>query len=121
MSLNKFQFIGNLTRDTEVQYPSNSEPCGIFNLGVNQTWRDADGNKKEKSNFFRIKCWGKTAENAGKYLGKGSKVFIEGRIENTEYEKAGQTVYGTDFVADYIEYLETKPPGGRSRAPASGE
>jgi single-strand DNA-binding protein len=106
VSLNKFQFIGNLTRDTEVRYT----PGG-----------DAEGVKQEKSNFFRVKCWGKTAENAGKYLGKGSKVFVEGRIENTEHQKDGQTVYGTDFVAEYIEYLETKTPGGRNSAPANGE
>lgn len=70
MSLNKFQFIGNLTRDSEVRYTPNSDARAVFDLGVNQTWRDSAGQKQEKSNFFRIKCWGKTAENAGKYLGK---------------------------------------------------
>ena len=80
-----------------------------------------EGQVKEKVTYLDIIVWGKTAENAGKYLGKGSKVFIEGRIENTEHQKDGQTVYGTDFVADYIEYLETKAPGGRSGTPASGE
>lgn len=121
MSLNRFQFIGNLTRDSEVKDTHGGDARGLFDLGVNQTWRDSEGKKQEKSNFFRIKCWGKTAENAGKYLGKGSKVFVEGRIENTEHQKDGQTVYGTDFVADYIEYLETKAPGGRSGSPVAGE
>lgn len=90
----------------------------FFFLGVNQSWRDAEGKKQEKSNFFRIKAWGKTAENAGKYLGQGSKVFVEGRIENTEHVKEGQTIYGTDFVAEYIEYLDTKAPGNGGKGSA---
>ena len=116
MSLNKFQFIGNLTRDTELRYTPGGDPRSLFSLGVNQTWYDSEGQKQEKSNFFRIKAWGKTAENAGKYLGKGSKVYVEGHIENTEHQKDGQTIYGTDFVAEYIEYLDTKKPSGQSPA-----
>ncbi len=121
MSLNKFQFIGNFTHDTEVRYTLGGDARGLFDLGVNQTWRDADGKKQEKSNFFRIKLWGKTAENAGKYLGKASKVFVEGRIENTEHKKNGQTVYGTDFVAEYIEYLKTKTLSARGGIPGNDE
>ncbi|HEV2618623.1 MAG TPA: single-stranded DNA-binding protein [Acidobacteriaceae bacterium] len=117
MSLNRFQFIGNLTRDTEVRHTSNGTAAGVFDVAVTQQWRDNDGNKQEKTNFFRIKTWDKTAENAGKYLGKGSKVYVEGRIENTEYQKDGQTVYGTDFVAEYVQYLDTKGPGGRQGEP----
>lgn len=89
MGLNRLQFIGKLTRDTEIRYTPGGDARAVFYLGVNQTWRDAEGVKQEKSNFFRIKCWGKTAENAGKYLGKGSEVFIEGRIENTEHQNDG--------------------------------
>ena len=55
---------------------------------------------------------GGLAENAGKYLGKGSKVFVQGRIEPTKYEKDGKTEYGFDFIAEEIEYLDTKAPGG---------
>jgi single-strand DNA-binding protein len=77
VSLNKFQFIGNLTRDSDVRYTPGSDARAVFDLGVNQTWRDSAGQKREKCNFFRIKCRGKTAENTGKLLDKGSKVFIE--------------------------------------------
>ena len=120
MSHNQFQFIGNLTRDTDVRHSENSARA-VFDLAVNRVWRDRAGEKKEQTDFFRIKSFAGLAENAGKYLGKGSKVFVEGRIENTEHQKEGQTVYGTDFVAEYIEYLETKTPGGRNSAPANGE
>jgi single-strand DNA-binding protein len=69
--------------------------------------------KKEQTDFFRIKSFAGLAENAGKYLGKGSKVFVQGRIEPTKFEKDGQTEYGFDFIADVIEYLDTKEPGGK--------
>jgi single-strand DNA-binding protein len=113
MSHNQFQFIGNLTRDAELHHGGNSARA-VFDLAVNRVWRDRDGEKKEQTDFFRVKSFGAIAENAGKYLGKGSKVFVQGRVETTKYEKAGKTEYGIDFIADVIEYLETKAPeGGR--------
>ena len=86
MSHNLFQFIGNLTRDTDVRHSENSARA-VFDLAVNRVWRNAAGAKQEQTDFFRIKSFGGLAENAGKYLGKGSKVFVQGRIEPTKYEK----------------------------------
>jgi single-strand DNA-binding protein len=110
MSHNLFQFIGNLTRDTEFRQSETSKRA-VFDLAVNRTWRDASGEKKEATDFFRIKSFASLAENAGKYLGKGSKVFVQGRIEPTKYEKGDKTEYGFDFIAEQIEYLDTKAPG----------
>lgn len=112
MSHNQFQFIGNLTRDTDVRHSENSARA-VFDLAVNRVWRDRAGEKKEQTDFFRIKSFAGLAENAGKYLGKGSKVFVQGRIEPTKFEKDGQTEYSFDFIADVIEYLDTKEPGGK--------
>ena len=112
MSHNQFQFIGNLTRDTDVRHSENSVRA-VFDLAVNRVWRDRAGEKKEQTDFFRIKSFAGLAENAGKYLGKGSKVFVQGRIEPTKFKKDGQTEYGFDFIADVIEYLDTKEPGGK--------
>ncbi|WP_246737183.1 single-stranded DNA-binding protein [Methylobacterium sp. DB0501] len=84
--------------------------CGGFRYI--RCWRNAAGAKQEQTDFFRIKSFGGLAENAGKYLGKGSKVFVQGRIEPTKYEKDGKTEYGFDFIAEEIEYLDTKAPGG---------
>ncbi|MEX3583571.1 MAG: single-stranded DNA-binding protein [Burkholderia sp.] len=121
MSVNKFQFIGNLTRDADVRYTGNDRTIGTFDLAVTDEWRDSKGEKQEKTNFFRIKTWDKTAENAGKYLGKGSQVYVEGRIENTKFEKNGETVYGMDFIADYVQYLRTKAPGSRQSDQQPGD
>ena len=111
MTVNRFQFIGNLTRDADVQSTPGSRARGILDIAVTDTWRDGNGQKQEKTNYFRLKCWEALAENAGKYLGKGSKVYVEGRLENTEHDRDGQKIYGIDFVLEQIDYLATKPPG----------
>ena len=113
MSHNQFQFIGNLTRDTDVRHSENSSSRAIFDLAVNRVWRNSSGEKQEQTDFFRIKAFSALAENAGKYLGKGSKVFVQGRVEPTKFEKEGKTEYGIDFIAEQIEYLDTKAPGGQ--------
>lgn len=110
MSVNKFLFTGNLTRDAELSTTSGGRARGRVRLAVNDGWTDGQGERQERASFFSITVWGKDAENAAKYLGKGSKVFIEGRIESTEYEKDGQKVYGNDFVATNIDYLDTREP-----------
>lgn len=109
MSHNLFQFIGNLIRDTEFRQSETSKRA-VFDMAVNRTWRGEGGEKKEATDFFRIKSFASLAENAGKYLGKGSKVFVQGRIEPTKYEKGDKTEYGFDFIAEEIEYLDTKAP-----------
>jgi single-strand DNA-binding protein len=115
MSHNQFQFIGNLTRDADVRQSENGGGSrAMFDLAVNRTWRGQNGERQEVADFFRVKCFNALADNAGKYLGKGSKVFVQGRIEPTKFEKEGKMEYGFDFIADKIEYLDTKEPGQRS-------
>ena len=108
MSLNRFQFTGNLTRDPELNHGGSGKAVATLQLANNQIWYGADGQKQEKANFFRIKAFDKAAENHAKFLRKGSKIYVEGRIESTEYEKEGASVYGFDFIADYVEYLDGK-------------
>ena len=111
MSHNLFQFIGNLTRDTKLrQSDSGGGSWATFDLAVDRTWRDQSGSRHDASDFFRIKCFNALADNAGKYLGKGSKVFVQGRIEPTKSEKDNRTDYGFDFIAEKITYIETKSP-----------
>jgi single stranded DNA-binding protein (ssb) len=113
VSHNQFQFIGNLTRDADVRHSESGSSRAIFDLAVNRVWRNSSGEKQEQTDFFRIKAFSALAENAGKYLGKGSKVFVQGRVEPTKFEKEGKTEYGIDFIAEQIEYLDTKAPGGQ--------
>ena len=111
MSLNKFSFIGNLTKDTEVTYTAKGTARATIDMAINQVWYDDQQNKQERADFFRIKCFGKMATNAGQYLGKGSKIYAEGKIHQVKYDKDGQTIYGIEFVADIMDWLVVKNPG----------
>ncbi|EMR9609659.1 single-stranded DNA-binding protein [Salmonella enterica] len=110
-SLNRFQFIGNLTKDTELRSKPEQTPLATFDIAVNGSYKDQQSNEvKEYTDYFHIKVWGKAAENAVKYLGKGSQVFVEGVIRNTQYTVEDQKRYGTDYIADTIQFLKTKDP-----------
>ena len=109
MSHNQFQFIGNLTREVATRKAANGKTVADIDIAVNESWTDKETNeKKEKVNYFRITAWGKTAENAAQYLGKGSSVFVQGQIENNNYDKGGEMVYSFQFVADTVRFLSKK-------------
>ncbi|AVA16150.1 single-stranded DNA-binding protein [Sphingopyxis sp. MG] len=111
MGLNKFLFTGNLTRDAEIASTTGDRARAHIRIAVNDAWTDEQGQRHERANFFNITVWGSDAENAAKYLGKGSLIFVEGRLASTEWEKDGEKRYGTDFVATHIQYVDTKKPG----------
>jgi single-strand DNA-binding protein len=116
MSIGEFEFIGNLTRDIDVRYTGNGLAFAVFDLTLCNEWRDGSGPEP----FVRIKTWGKTAENAGKYLGKGSLVYVQGRVVNTEYEKDGEKGYRMDFIADSVRDLSAKVRGSRQPEQQAG-
>lgn len=86
-SLNRVFLIGNLTRNTEIRYtPSGSAVCE-FGIAVNRRFVQANGAEKDETCFIDIVVWGKQAENANRYLQKGSSVFIEGRLVYDQWEE----------------------------------
>lgn len=110
MDLNRFHFTGNLTKDAELATTSGDRARGRIRIAVNHEWTDGQGQRQERVNFFSIILWGKDAENAAKYLGKGSSIYVEGRLESSEYEKDGKKVYSTDLIASWVKYLDTRKP-----------
>lgn len=104
--MNIVTLIGNLTKDPEVRYTTGNNPLAIckFTIATN----DGYGEKKESS-FIPVTVFGKSAANCEKYLAKGSKVAVNGRIQTGSYEKDGRTVYTTDVIANSVEFLNTKP------------
>lgn len=95
---------GNLTKDPEVRYPTGEKQTAIcrFGLANNEGYGD-----RKQTNFLNVVVFGKIAENCEKYLKKGSKVAVMGRIQTGSYEKNGQKVYTTDVVAQNVEFLST--------------
>lgn len=97
--MNKFIFVGRLTKDPETKQVSETMNKTEFSIAV-----DREGTKEV--DFIDIITWGKTAENCAKFIAKGSLVLCEGRVQKRKYEnKEGKTVNVTDFVADKVKFL----------------
>ena len=111
--MNSVQLIGRLTRDPDVRYTSGSQMAvATFVLAIDRPTRQGE---EKKADFPRITVFGKQAETCEKYLVKGRKVAVEGRIQTGSYQnKDGNTVYTTDVVANRVEFLEW---GDRNAAP----
>lgn len=109
MSLNRAQLIGNLTRDPELRQTSGGRTVANFGIATNRRWTGSDGQKQEKTEFHNIVVWGKLAEICGQYLRKGSKIYIDGRIETRDWEgEDGVKRYRTEIVADNMIMLDRK-------------
>lgn len=100
--MNIVALIGNLTRDPEVRY-SHDMAIASFSIAINRP-RKKDGSEGG-ADFPRITVFGKQAENCERFLHKGSKVSITGRIQTGSYEKDGQRIYTTDVIADRVGFL----------------
>lgn len=111
-SLNKFIGMGNLTRDPEVRYMPNGEAVANFSIAINESRKDKAGVKQEKVEFVNIVMYRKLAEIAGKYLKKGSPVYVEGRLQTRKWQtKEGQDRYTTEIVSDQMQMLGGKDGG----------
>ena len=118
-SVNKAIILGNLGKDPEVKFTTSGQAVCNFSVATNEKWTDKKtGQAQERTEWHRCVVWGKSAENCGQYLKKGSSVFIEGRIQTREYEKDGQKRYTTEIVADRVTFLGGKGSGAQNETPA---
>lgn len=83
---------------------------------ISNTRRGSGDNRGEEATAIQWTLWGKQAENAAQYLGKGSHVNVVGRVQNNNYDRDGETVYAMAFTAEEIDYLDTKAEGEALRA-----
>lgn len=114
--MNKVVLIGRTTSDIELRYTTNQTAVTRFNLAVDRR------TKEDGTDFITCKAWGKTAELLEKYINKGDRIGIEGRIETGSYEKDGRKIYTTEVVVESIEFLTAKKetPAQSQQTPATG-
>lgn len=107
--MNSFNGIGNLTRDPQVSYIPDKQNCiAKFTIAIN---RPIPKGSEQKTDFINCVAFGKTGEFVDKYIHKGYKVGVSGRIQTGSYEdKDGKTVYTTDIICDRVENLTPKEP-----------
>ena len=108
--INKAIIIGRLGKDPEVRFMPNGDAVANFTFATSETWKDkTSGEKKEKTEWHRIVAFGKLAENCGKYLTKGSQIFLEGRLQTRKWtDKDGNKKYTTEIIAGEVQFLTPK-------------
>jgi len=112
MNLNKAMLIGNLTKNPELKNLPSGQAVASFGVATNMSWTDQSGQKQTKAEFHNIVVWRKLAEVCAQYLHKGSKVYIEGRLQTTSWDgQDGVKKYRTEIVADNMIMLDGKNDG----------
>jgi single-strand DNA-binding protein len=116
-SVNKAIILGNLGKDPEKRYTQAGDAVVTLSVATSESWKDASGAKQERTEWHRITVWKAQAEACAKYLSKGSKVYVEGKIETKEWQdKGGQKRYTTEIRALVVHFLSA--PAKRDEAPA---
>lgn len=114
--VNKVILVGNLGDDPETKYTQGGMAVTTFRLATTSVRKDKDGQPQERTEWHRVKCFGKLGEIAGEYLRKGSQAYIEGSIRYDKFTGTdGQERYYTDIVADEMRMLGGKGEGGGER------
>lgn len=129
-TVNKVILVGRLGADPQLKYTPSGRANASFTLATNFVWKDQDGNKQEKTDWHRVKAWGKLAEVMGEWLKKGSYVYLEGKLQTRSYEDDnGVKKWITEVVVTDMEMLgkksdvsgtEEPPPEVPPEVPAEG-
>jgi single-strand DNA-binding protein len=115
-SLNRCEFIGHLRQDPELKYTSAGTAVVNFSLATSESWKDADGNQQEKTEWHNIVVWKKLAEVCGEWLKKGSKVYVAGKLTHRNYDdKNGVKHYVSEIVINEMLMLDNKAAGTQGK------
>ena len=115
--LNKVMIIGILGRDPELRYTPSGRPVTSFSVATGRTWRNADGEQREETEWFNIVSWGNLAEICKQYLTKGQQVYIEGRLQTRRWEDTeGVKHTSIEIVANEMMMLGERRDNNQSQA-----
>ena len=120
MDLNKVMIIGRLTRDPETRTTPNGATVTSFGVATNLVWKDQSGNRQERVEYHNIVAWRKLGETMAQYLRKGSRVYIEGRLQTREWQaQDGSKRNRTEIIADSMIMLDRRADGVAPAAPST--
>ena len=107
--LNRVMIIGNVGTDPEMRFTANGTPVTSFRIAVNRSWQSGEGERREDTEWFSIVAWSKLAETCNQFLGKGRRVYVEGRLQTRSWEgQDGQKRYRTEVVANDVLFLDRR-------------
>jgi single-strand DNA-binding protein len=111
--INKVILVGNLGNDPDVRYSQSGSAITTISVATSDSWTDKNGEKQERTEWHRVKFFGKLAEIAGEYLKKGRQVYVEGALRTEKYtDKNGVEKYSTDIIANEMQMLGGVGGGG---------
>ena len=121
MTVNKCILVGNLGQDPEIRTTASGTAVGNLRLATSDRRKDRDGNWTDHTEWHTVVCFGKTAENAGRFLKKGRQVYVEGRLQTRKWQdKEGRDRWSTEVVCDSLRFLGARDGGGaRDTDPSS--
>ena len=122
--MNRLTLMGRLTADPDIRFKTGENALCIanFNLAVDKKFKKKDDPNAPTADFFRITALGKLAEFVQKYITKGQRILVEGRVENNNYtNKDGQKVFGYQFIAENIEFADGKKSDGDNSGATKSE
>lgn len=104
--VNKVILVGNLGQDPDLRYTSNGTAVANLSLATNRQWKDKQGNQQSEVEWHKVVAWARLAEICGEYLGKGSQIYIEGRLQTEKWQdQDGNNRYTTKVVAQEMQML----------------
>ncbi len=107
--LNKVLLIGNLGSDPEIRYTPSGTAVATLSVATNRRWKNKEGNQVDETEWHRVIVWAQSAEFCGNYLSKGSKVYVEGRLQTRKWQdQAGNDKYTTEIIANNVLSLNPR-------------
>jgi len=119
-SVNKVILVGNLGKDPEVKYTPSGKPVAKFSLATNERFKDRGGEWQERTEWHDVVAWQRLAEIVGEYVSKGSRVYIEGKLQTSSWEdrQSGERKYRTEIVARDLVLLGPRQNGNGGQSTA---
>jgi len=122
-SVNKVILIGNLGKDPEVKVTPSGTPVAKFSLATNERYKDKAGQWQDRTEWHNLVAWQRTAEIIGEYVKKGSKIYVEGRLQTSSWDDktTGEKKYRTEIIVNDLVLLSGRGDGeGASRTAGAG-
>ncbi len=122
-SVNKVILVGNVGQDPEVKYTASGLPVAKLSLATNERFKDRNDAWQDRTEWHSVVAWQRLAEIVGEYVRKGSKLYIEGKLQTSTWEdkQSGERKFRTEIVARDVVLLGARDDGEEARAEAPGE
>lgn len=109
--VNKIILVGYLGKDPEQRFTQSGRPVTSFTLATSERWKVDDGEREQRTEWFNVVVWNRLAEICKTYLGKGSRVYLEGRLQSRSYETENGKLNSLEVVANVVKMLDSAKNG----------